>query len=184
MQTEISQQPAAAYWERLQVRAAEASRSQRLHFVAGYLRVALALVFLALLWLAFLQRVLSWKWAMVPLVLFVAAGIVHSRVLRARAKARRAVAFYELGLAHIEEQWAGLKPRKTRLDISESLYAKELDIFQPDGLFELLCTARTQMGEDRLADWLLNPAGIEEIQERHEAIQDLRGRFDLREDMA
>ncbi len=184
MQNEASQKSAAAYWARQQLRAAEAARSQRLHFVIGYARVVLAFGAIAILWFALAEHTLSWRWALLPFALLIAAGIMHSRVLRARAKARRAVAFYDLGLAHIEEQWAGLKPRSTRLDLTGSLYAAELNLFDNDGLFELLCTARTRMGEDRLADWLLHPASVTEIRERHAAIADLRERFDLREEMA
>jgi DNA mismatch repair ATPase MutS len=40
------------------------------------------------------------------------------------------------------------------------------------------------MGEDRLADWLLAPAKVEAIRERHAAVDELRGQLDLREELA
>ena len=52
-----------------------------------------------------------------------------------------------------------------------------------DSLFELLCAARTPMGEDTLARWLLAPAGIEVIRARQACIADLRDRIDLREEL-
>jgi MutS domain V len=183
MQDEAPEKPAAAYWARQQFRASEAARSHRLHIVIGYLRVLLALAIAATLWLALEKHLFSWRWVFVPFTVFVAIAWAHSRVLRQRSRARRAVGFYDVGLAHIEEQWGGLRPRKTRLDLSESLYASVLNLFDDDGLFELLCAARTPIGEDRLADWLLHPATAHEIRERQAAVRDLRERFDLREDL-
>jgi DNA mismatch repair ATPase MutS len=40
------------------------------------------------------------------------------------------------------------------------------------------------MGEDTLAGWLLEPAPLDTIHQRHQAIADLRNRLDLSEDMA
>src|SRR5262249_762809 len=63
-------------------------------------------------------------------------------------------------------------------------YAADLDIFGKGSLFELLCTARTQSGEEILSSWLKAPAGCTEIRARQEALEELRNRFDLREDLA
>ena len=51
-------------------------------------------------------------------------------------------------------------------------------------LFELLSVARTRMGEDTLAHWLLSPAAPAEIRDRQASVVDLRERLDLREEMA
>ena len=51
------------------------------------------------------------------------------------------------------------------------------------GVFELLCRARTRMGEERLLSWLLEPAEVAEVLRRQEAVEELRGRVDLRERM-
>ncbi len=64
------------------------------------------------------------------------------------------------------------------------VYEEDLDIFGKGSLFELLCTVRTRSGEDTLAKWLLAPASTTEAIERQQAIQELRGRVDLREDLA
>src|SRR6202030_3779916 len=44
--------------------------------------------------------------------------------------------------------------------------------------------ARTRVGEETLAKWLLSPAPPEEVFSRNDAITDLRHRLDLREDLA
>ncbi|MGH8296600.1 MAG: MutS-related protein, partial [Steroidobacteraceae bacterium] len=56
--------------------------------------------------------------------------------------------------------------------------------FGEGSLFELLCAARTRMGEETLARWLLAPAAVAEIRERQACVLDLRGRLDLRERIA
>lgn len=99
------------------------------------------------------------------------------------ARSRRAIAAYEQGLARIEDRWSGQHPRPVRLDISNSLYAADLDLFSPGGLFELLCTTRTSLGEDTLAAWLLAPATLDEVRARQQAVVDLRERIGLREDL-
>ena len=38
-----------------------------------------------------------------------------------------------------------------RFDVPHHIYASDLDLFGPDSLYELLCAARTQMGEDTCA---------------------------------
>ena len=51
------------------------------------------------------------------------------------------------------------------------------------GVFELLCRARTRMGEETLLSWLLEPAEVAEVLRRQAAVEELRGRVDLRERM-
>jgi len=92
-----------------------------------------------------------------------------------------AIEVYRDGLARIEDRWEGRNERERRTDTAESLYAADLDLFGPGSLFELLCTARTRMGEDTLVKWLLAPASPREIQERHAALSELRDRLDLRD---
>src|SRR2546425_528070 len=74
-------------------------------------------------------------------------------------------------------------PRPRFLDDSHP-NAPYLDLFGAGSLFELLCTARTRKGEDTLAAWLRTPAGPGEVRERQAAVEDLRQRLDLREDLA
>jgi hypothetical protein len=48
----------------------------------------------------------------------------------------------------------------------------------------LICAARTHIGEDTLARWLLAPAEPATLLERNQAVEELRPRLDLREDLA
>ena len=63
-------------------------------------------------------------------------------------------------------------------------FARDLDLFGPGSLFELLNTTRTDVGEETLADWLRSPAAAAEIAGRQQSVDELRPLLDLREDIA
>ncbi len=108
----------------------------------------------------------------------------HERILRARTQAERAVVFYRQGIARIEDRWAGQGTPGDRFRDEKHVYAEDLDLFGRGSLFELLSTARTPMGEARLAQWLLAASPVPAILERHEMVAELREKLDLREDLA
>jgi len=143
-------------------------------FVAG-----LVMVFLLLG-----PKVLAPYWLALPLVAFIALVIAHDRVAHERKRAERAVAFYDLGLARLGDAWAGKGEAGTRYFHPSHPYAEDLDVFGPGSLFELLCTARTRAGEGALARWLCEAAAPDEVRARQQAVDDLRPRLDLREDLA
>ena len=113
-----------------------------------------------------------------------ASRLIIREFFRARELAERAAAFYEKGLARIEDRWAGSGETGERFDDPHHVYAADLDLFGKGSLFQLLSTARTRMGEDTLAQWLLSPSTVEQIRERHAAVNELRDQLDLREDLA
>jgi hypothetical protein len=117
---------------------------------------------------------------------FAALVVAHDRVIRARERADRTVAYYEAGLARLADPLspAGAGPDGAeRLD-PEHPYAADLDLFGPSSLFALLCRARSRAGVETLARWLSEPAGPEEIRERQDAVAELARRLPLRERLA
>src|SRR6266516_7094285 len=98
--------------------------------------------------------------------------------------ANRAVAFYERGLARVEDRWTGTGDTRTFISDESHLYASDLDIFGKGSLFELLSNARTRSGEGKLAYWLCTPASRAEILSRQQAVEELRNNINLREDLA
>jgi MutS domain V len=143
-------------------------------------------VFSAGLMLAFFVYRMHWPnalWLIIPLLVFVALVVVHEPLRRRSGRAGRAMDFYAKGLARMEDRWAGTGVSGLGfLDLNHP-YAADLDLFGAGSLFERLCTARTRAGEDALASWLLAPAPLETLFERHEAVTELRPRLDLREDL-
>ena len=56
--------------------------------------------------------------------------------------------------------WAGAGPDGARF-LEGHRFARDLDLFGPASLFQLLDTARTEIGEETLAAWLGSGAAIE-----------------------
>ncbi len=133
--------------------------------------------------LAYEGLISAWLIAL-PVVAFVILMAMHQRVDRVRDRYERAVGFYESGLARLAGQWAGAGETGERFYDQAHPYAEDLDLFGRGSLFELLCTARTRAGEDKLAAWLVAPAPVDQIRARQQAVDELRPRLDLREELA
>ena len=117
-------------------------------------------------------------------MLFIWLARRHDRVIRARQAALRGIAFYERGLARLEDRWVGTGEPGDRFRDDAHVYANDLDLFGPGSLFELLSLARTRTGEDTLARWLTSAAEASEIRARQEAVEELGPALDLREQLA
>ena len=171
----------SAYRSRLARSREEAARLEQRHATLAWARLGIFLAAAALV--AILGRT-SAPWLAAPILAFIPLLFVHARVLNARDRATRAAAFYERGLARIEDRWQGTGERGERFRDPSHLYAEDLDLFGAGGLFELLVTSRTHAGEDVLAAWLLTPADPGTIRDRQGAVAELTPLLDLREDLA
>ncbi len=182
-----AQTPLAAaeeYPRRLARHEASVRDFERMHGRFGAARLGLAALGLVMTWLALYNQVIPVAWLLLPVAAFIALVAWHQRAQRGRARAERIVAFYRSGLARIEDRWSGTGASGERFNDPQHVHAADLDLFGNGDLFELLSAARTRMGEDTLAGWLLSPATPEVIRSRHACLEDLRHRLDLREDMA
>jgi hypothetical protein len=176
--------PSDEYKERRRAREARAAEFERTHVRLGNMRLLLAVATAILLWVSLRQHLLSALWILCPVAAFVAVALWHSRILRSQELAKRAVAFYDRGLVRIEDRWAGTGESGERFADTHHVYSADLDLFGNASLFQLLSSARTRMGEETLANWLLAPSSIDEIRQRHAAVIELRPELDLREDLA
>jgi MutS-like protein len=176
--------PRSLYAGRLRERQEEIGRKLLVHRWIGNLRLFLAAVALALVWLALVPRALSIVWVILPGTAFVALVLVHERLLRRLQERRRASAYYETALGRLDGKWAGRGEEGNGYLDPAHLYAQDLDIFGKGSLFELLSTARTHIGEDTLARWLTRPAPPEVVRARQAAVEELRPALDLREALA
>jgi hypothetical protein len=175
--------PTDEYARRLQERELSAVQLERLHIRIGYVRLLIGIVVALMAWWAFARHAFSGWWLAAPIAAFVVVAARHAKILQARIRAQRAAEFYRCGLARIEDRWAGAGQTGERFQDLRHVYAADLDLFGNSSLFQLLSRARTRMGEDTLAGWLLAPAGLQEILERQAAVADLRDRLDLREEV-
>jgi len=177
-------QPRAQYEERRQERCAEVNRLARRAEQLSRVRMMTFAAGILVLFLAFDLRLAPRALVAVPVAVFMALVVVHHRARLARRRAERSALFYSAGLARLDQAWAGKGVTGERFLDPTHPYAPDLDLFGRGSLFELLCTARTQAGEETLARWLLTPAPLAEVRARQQAIDELRPRLDLREAMA
>jgi len=176
--------PRQAYTALLSERRAEIRVRERRHALLGYGRLAAVVSAAVILWLALVSRSLSIAWVLVPIAVFAALVVIHDRLLRRLDRVRRAARYFEKGLARLDGAWEGTGESGDRYLDPHHPYAQDLDLFGKGSLFELLCTARTHIGEDTLARWLLAPADPPTIRARQQAVDELRPRLDLRESLA
>jgi hypothetical protein len=176
--------PHSTYTELLPKRRAEIKRIVDRQRSLGYWRLVVAALALLVVWLALSAERISIAWLAVPIVVFVVLMIVHDRLQRVVDHRRRAERYFERALARLEGNWIGSGETGDRYLDPAHTYAQDLDLFGKGSLFELLCTARTHIGEETLARWLLVPAAPPEVRERNQAVAELRPRLDLREDLA
>ena len=172
------------YRQRLKDRESRVAHYDKLHFRLGNTRLALALATAGMAWESIWRHAFSYWWLAVPAVVFASVAAYHSRVLRARAAGQRRASFYRAGISRIEDRWAGTGQTGERFNDPHHVYAADLDLFGRGSLFELLSTARTRMGEDTLAKWLLAPSAVDQVSERHSAVRELSEQLDFREDLA
>ena len=175
--------PEAEYGRRVHHHRTRVAETARWQETISRARLGVALAAALLWWLAAIGWLSSW-WLLGPIAVFVALVVAHARVRGRRQRAERAAAFYERGLARLEGNWAGAGRTGARFLDLHHPYADDLDVFGKGSLYERLCGARTTMGEETLAAWLLAPADLSSVRARQAAVQELTPRLDLREDLA
>jgi hypothetical protein len=175
--------PLHEYSLRRAARAAAHERSSGLDLRLSQARLAVVASALVLGWLVYFRGAPVW-WLALPVSLFLALAVWHERVIRARDLSARSVEFYDRGIARIEGRWMGGGEPGLRFLDDSHLYARDLDLFGPGSLFELLSSARTHAGEEALAEWLKTPSHPGDVRIRQRSVDELRHRIDFREDMA
>ena len=179
-----SSDPRAEYLRRLQAGEATRGRYEDQHRRLGTGQLALGGAALLAVGLALAARLISVLWVLPPLAAIVVLAVIHDRVLKSRERAARTVAYYQRAIERLNHQWMGKGDSGAEFLNEAHPYARDLDLFGAGSLFQLLCVARTRVGQETLAHWLLTAAPPGEVLSRHEALRDLRARLDLREDLA
>ena len=180
----ISPDPHLEYSVRLEAARGQLSRLDRRHRALGYAKLIMGLATLVVaVWLLkYHARYIAFF--LVPAAGYLVLAILHERVIRARQRSSQSIAFYERGLARLDDRWPGTGNAGEHYLQPDHPYARDLDLFGRGSLFELLCTASTPAGEQTLANWLLTPASPREVLARQAAVAELRNCIDFREDLA
>lgn len=176
--------PRQEYETRWRQRRQLVERLDRLDLRFSLARAASIVFAIIVGWAVFDPDRLHIAWLALPLSIFVLLVVLHERVARQRRCAIRAAAYYERGLARFDDRWEGEGFSGRRFRDDDHPYANDLDLFGDGSLYQLLCAARTGIGRRTLADWLLAPAGRDEVEQRQAAARELATSIDLREDLA
>jgi hypothetical protein len=154
----VSLSPSAEYRERLaRSRVALAESRTRLDRV-GQWRMA---IFLAAIAVAAAGSISKWynpAWCFLAVVPYLATIARSQREARAARKAERCCRFYQLGLDRLDGKWTARPNDGSQFLDADHLYAADLDLFGPGSCFQYLNSARTQLGQRELANWLKSPA--------------------------
>ncbi len=177
-----TREPRVEYTSRIEARLAEAARHMRRFRRVGIVRLSVLAVLPVLAW--FVLNGLSAWWLLLPVMGFAALAPMQWSITEARRRCERAADLYQRGLARLDDQWAGKGATGERFVTGSHPYAEDLDLFGNGSLFELLSIARTRVGEETLAQWLLEAAAPDAIRARQSAVVELCPRLDLREDLA
>ena len=141
---------------------------------------AVALVVLAI------RGQVSWRWLGLPVLVFATLAMAHDRILRRRDRRQAAVSWRQAGLDRIFDRWAGQGDAGAAFQAAadDHLYAADLDLYGRGGLYQLLCAARTPVGQVTLAAWLQSPASAAVARQRQAAVAEIAPLVDLRQDLA
>ncbi|HVN09589.1 MAG TPA: DNA mismatch repair protein MutS [Patescibacteria group bacterium] len=182
--TAVTADAKAEYSERLRRARQQQSEHERRQTQLGIAKLTIAAAFVVLLvWMLKAERG-TLVWLAAPALAYIVLDIGHVRALRKSKRCGQVIAFYERGIARLENRWMGTGEKGDAFLDPAHPYARDLDVFGPGSLFQLLCTARTSAGQEILAKWLKHPAAPEEIRDRQAAVAELRPRLDMREELA
>ena len=159
------------------------AQGERRHLFISNLRLAVALAAGLAAWFVFIRDAAPAWTFLVPAITFLVLLVVHALVLQQNERAARARRLYLRGLDRLDGRWPGVGPDGARFGLDHP-YARDLDLFGRGSLFQLLSTARTEAGEETLAEWLSGPAEMAEVAARQGAVEELRHRLDFREQLA
>jgi MutS domain V len=179
-----SNDPRTEYLRRLESLLPTQGKLDRKHRNLGIAKLALAGITLVVIGLSLAAQLISVLWVAAPIAAILVLAVIHEQVLRRRSRCSRAAACYERGLARLHDRWMGAGETGERFQNASHPYSRDLDLFGGGSLFQFLCTARTRVGQETLAHWLLTPASPEVVCGRQAAVAELRQRLGLREDLA
>jgi hypothetical protein len=115
-------------------------------------------------------------------VVFVTLVFRHGKIIDALDLAERWVKVNEAGLLRVKPKgFHELHHLGLTLRPNGHAYADDLDLFGKGSLFQKLCVAHTEMGQRRLAEFLLTPSPLQTLLSRQAAVSALAPELELRQ---
>ena len=176
---------AAHYLQRLELCSADEQQLARKDRRLTHLRTLVFLVVVAIFALGKVMQIIQlWYLPGVFAALgFVALVTYHDLVDRRLQRTRHLRLINEQGLARLARAWDRLPATATKAPDEHVSTATDLDLFGRASVYQLVCCANTPIGRDILRNWLVEPAGCDEIKARQEAVAELTNREALREEL-
>jgi hypothetical protein len=175
--------PRGEYRRRIERWSGEIDRGERAFLRLSNARLVVGPAALVLAWQALVSQRISLAWPALAGLAFAVLLVVHEKVFTRTERARRARGLYERGLSRMDSTWAGTGPDGARF-LDGHPFAHDIDLYGPASLFQLLDTARTEIGEETLATWIGEGAVLNEVRSRQQAVIELTPALDFREELA
>lgn len=130
------------------------------------------------------QGQMSWLWPSALILIAGASARLYRKYRRTGYRMWRLTCFCERAVQRIQGNWAGSGISGEEFLRADHVYARDLNVVGEGSLFELLCIAKTSIGQQGLASYLLDTPAPHETLLRQEAVRELKERVDLREQVA
>jgi hypothetical protein len=117
------------------------------------------------------------------LVAFIATAFIHESFLRKIRFRKTLRTINENEIQYLHHQFPEKSDSGEIFKDSEHNYTADLDIFGKKGIFHFVNRAVTVIGKRRLARWLNTAADSKEIRKRQEAVNELSGNLDFRQNI-
>ncbi|MBX2877127.1 MAG: hypothetical protein KTR30_33715 [Saprospiraceae bacterium] len=127
---------------------------------------------------------IAWYWAVLFFFVFVAIFYQfmkwHQRISESAQHNEELARINGLELSALGHDFSHFDPGAKYLEM-EHPYALDLDLFGEHSLFQYINRTSTELGRQRLAEYLTNPSTTELIQARQTAVQELASKIDWRQ---
>ncbi|HVS01384.1 MAG TPA: DNA mismatch repair protein MutS [Thermoanaerobaculia bacterium] len=125
-----------------------------------------------------------WAWmAGGAAAVFAALVLLHERVVRAERRWQQLVTIQEEALARRERRWRDLPVPAAAAPPEHRDLARDLQLFGPASLLQLLGSAQSPPGRATLSRWLVEPASAADVAGRQQAVVALAPALELRQSL-
>ncbi|MFY0592308.1 MutS-related protein [Roseivirga sp.] len=128
------------------------------------------------------ERLITWVWIVTPLSVFTFTYLLvrYNQFNNQKQKETHLKEVNENELLRLSNELSKF-PTGTQYLKENHAFIADLDVFGPHSVFQLLNRTTTESGSERLANWLSKSADKETINDRQEAIQDLKPKLKWRQ---